>query len=128
VRKPSAFAGFPTSLRCGYGPFMGSVAHIVDGDTYDLLLDLGCNTYPYLTCRLLGVDTPESNRLATRTAGLAAKTWVQQRMPIGSPVRVHTEPDPDSFGRYLVTLTLPDGADLATELVTAGHAIHWRPR
>ncbi len=127
ARKPVHLRNFPAALRCPYGPYMAVVEHIVDGDTFDVLADAGFNMYPYRTCRLVGVDTPETNRAASRVAGLAAKAYLEQIMPVGAPVRLHSRPDPDSFGRYLVQVELLDGTDVGESLVVAGHAVRWEP-
>lgn len=36
--------------------------HIVDGDTLDVLVDMGLNQFSYETIRLQHVDTPEVER------------------------------------------------------------------
>ena len=122
-RKPIEFKDFPADIHPGFGPYPAIVKHIVDGDTFDILIDAGLQEYPYVTVRLLGVDTPETNRLATREAGREAKVYVEEVMPVGSPICVDTEPDPDSFGRFLVNVTLPNGDDLGLLLLDAGHAV-----
>lgn len=121
-RGPSEFNDWPESLTASFGPYRAIVRHHVDGDTYDVLLDLGWNDYRYHPVRLLGCDTPESNRLTTRAAGLAALEFVREQMPVGSRVLLHTEKDPDSFGRYLALITLEDGRDLTDLLLDSGHA------
>ncbi len=58
--------------------FHAKVIRIVDGDTVDLEIDLGCYSYIKRRCRLLGFDTPEVVG-ADRAAGLAASrrlSWV----------------------------------------------------
>ncbi len=122
-RKPVEFRDFPADLHPGFGPYPAIVKHIVDGDTYRLFIDGGLLHYPYVTVRLLGVDTPETNRLATRPEVMAAKAFVEDVMPVGTPVRITTEPDPDSFGRWLVQVTLPGGNDLGLLLLDAEHAV-----
>jgi len=122
-RKPVEFRDFPPDLHPGFGPYPAIVKHIVDGDTFDILADAGLQRYPYVTVRILGIDTPEKNRLATRVAGLAAQAFLEEVMPVGSPIRVDTKPDPDSFGRFLVNVTLPNGDDLGLLLLDAGHAV-----
>jgi endonuclease YncB( thermonuclease family) len=122
-RKPVEFANWPPELAVPFGPFRAFVRHLVDGDTFDAFIDLGFNTYQYNPVRLLGVDTPEINRAATREAGYAALEFVRHVMPIGSRVLLHTRKDPDSFGRYLARVTLADGADLGTLILDAGHGV-----
>lgn len=120
-RTPVEFHDWPDKLACPFGPYRAICRHHVDGDTFDFLIDMGFNDYRYHTVRLLGVDTPETNRAATRAAGLAALAYVRGVMPVGAPVVLHTRPDPDSFGRYLARVQLGDGFDLAALIVAAGH-------
>lgn len=128
LRKPAMFRDWDPSLPAPqYGPYRAVICYIVDGDTYDAMVDVGGRTYPYWTLRLTqadgsGVDTPETNRPASREAGLAAKAYVQQVMPVGSQVVIGTAPDPESLGRWLARITIPGGADLAATLIAAGHA------
>lgn len=122
-RVPAEFKHWPPSLAVGFGPYRAVVRHHVDGDTVDVLMDRGWNDYPYCTVRVLGVDCPEKNRAATREAGLAALAYVQDILPVGSRVRLHTEPDPDSFGRYLARVELEDGRDLTDLIIAAGHGV-----
>lgn len=128
-RKPAEFANWPWSLSVAFGPFRAVVRHHVDGDTFDCLIDMGWNSYQYGPVRLLGMDTPETNRLATRALGLAAKQFVIGVMPVGARVVLHdTRPDPDSFGRYLARIRLEDGRDVSTLLVESGHAVRTSDR
>ncbi len=124
-RKPVEFQGWPESLPVAYGPYRAIVRHHVDGDTLDTLIDFGFNEYRYAVIRLADCDAPEKNRAATKTAGLASLQHLQTVAPVGTRVRLDTAPDPDSFGRYIASVTLEDGADLATVMVEAGHAA-WR--
>ena len=124
TRKPVEFLDWPPSLSASYGPYRAVVRHHVDGDTFDVLIDFGFNEYRYTALRLAAVDAPEVNRLATKEAGLAAKAFAVSVMPVGARVLLATRPDPDSFGRYVADMTLESGADLATLLVDAGHAVH----
>lgn len=120
-RVPLEFKHWPPELAVDFGPYRAVVRHHVDGDTFDALIDWGGNNYGYERVRLLGVDCPEMNRLATRDAGLAALAFVLDVMPVGARVRLHTEKDPDSFGRYLARVELAPGTDLASLIIAAGH-------
>lgn len=125
MRRPLEFTDFPAALeaRANWGPYRAVIKHIVDGDTYDVFIDAGLNTYPYCTIRLRGVDTPETNRAASREAGLAAKAFVEALAPVGTPCVITTLPDVLTFGRYVASVTLPDGTDLAQALLDSGHAV-----
>lgn len=122
-RGPIEFADWPSTIAASFGPYRAVVRHHVDGDTYDVLIDLGWNEFRYASVRLLGCDTPETNRLATREAGRASLAFVREQMPVGARVLLHTEKDPDSFGRYLALITLEDGRDLTDLLIESGHAV-----
>jgi endonuclease YncB( thermonuclease family) len=130
-RVPPGFRTWPVELPVPlYGPYRAVIEHHVDGDTVDATLDVGANDYPYRTLRfladidgvLVGIDAPEKNRRETREAGLAAMAWTVAQVPLGAQVLVTTEPDPDSFGRYLAVVRLRDGRDLGAAMVDAGHA------
>ncbi len=124
-RKPPHFRDFPETLRCPYGPYMAVVEHHVDGDTFDATWDVGASEYPYRVCRFLGVNAPEKNRPATREAGQAAWRYLIDLMPVGTPLRLITRPDPDAFGRFLVKAEMQDGTDVGSAMVAAGHAVEW---
>ena len=121
-RRPKVFANWPETLVPSYGPYRGIVEWHIDGDTYDVFMDLGINIYIYLVVRLLGVDTPETNRGSTRLAGLAATEYVRSIMPEGSPVLLKTRKT-DSFGRYLAEITLVDGHSLSVLIIDAGFGV-----
>lgn len=120
-RVPVEFKHWPPSLSVAFGPYRAVVRHHVDGDTFDALVDFGFNEYRYCPIRVLGVDTPETNRAETREAGLAALFYVREVMPVGTRVRLHTRPDPDSFGRYLARVELDERGDIAEMIIAAGH-------
>lgn len=132
-RIPRGFRDWPESLPVRYGPYRALVEYIVDGDTLDATVDVGGRGYPYWTLRLValgddglirGVDTPEKNRRETAVAGFAAMAYTQSLVPVGSPVLIVTEPDPESLGRWLAAVRMRDGRDLGTVLVAAGHAVY----
>lgn len=122
-RVPVEFRDWPADLPYSFGPYRAVCRHHVDGDTFDFLVDQGFNDYPYMTIRLLGVDTPETNRAATKESGEAAREFVRLTMPEGARVILHTRPDPDSFGRYLARIQLSGGFDLTGLILNAGHGI-----
>ena len=80
------------------------VDSVVDGDTMDLVIDLGFRTTTEQRVRLLSVDCPEVKG-ATKKAGDAAteatRRWVKSHA--GLVIRtLKTKKQADSFGRYLV--------------------------
>ena len=125
MRKPSEFQNFPKSIDPGFGPFRAVVKHITDGDTLDLLVDCGFNTYVYLTVRIMGINAPEifKGTPEERETGKAAKAYLESITPVGTQCVIRTDKDRQSFGRYSASLLLADSTDVASAMVDAGHAV-----
>src|SRR5688572_23356209 len=106
-REPIEFQQHPSPFLGGQ--FRAVCRHIVDGDTFDVLVDLGFNQYAYAAIRLRGIDTPETRTrdLAEKVRGGAARERVRQLVE-GKSVVVHTLPDPTTFGRYVADVFFHD--------------------
>ncbi|OYT15999.1 MAG: hypothetical protein B7C24_10150 [Bacteroidetes bacterium 4572_77] len=105
--------------------YTAEVIRIVDGDTFDLVTDLGFNLKCKQRFRLQGIDTPETWRPQTEKElkhGQSATKFVNTVMPVGSFVTIDTYKDSSIYGRYGVQITLSDGNDLAALLITRGFA------
>ena len=78
------------------------VAKVVDGDTVDLVLDLGFKLYKKERCRVAGIDTPESRTrdLKEKKYGLEAKAFLQDVLQNAENLSVRTEKD-GKYGRML---------------------------
>ena len=78
------------------------VAKVVDGDTVDLVLDLGFKLYKKERCRVAGIDTPESRTrdLKEKKYGLEAKAYLQDVLKNAENLTVRTEKD-GKYGRML---------------------------
>ncbi len=104
---------------------------LVDGDTlYAAIVDLGYGVSTGAIAedveyRFLRVNTPESNRKATRDAGLAAKAftadWLKTHLHTGDWLYATTKRR-DNFGRWLAEITCTEGHNLSDDLITAGHS------
>lgn len=80
---------------------MGS--HIVDGDTFDAIIDLGFGVYTYQAIRLADVDTPEifaPSSIAEASLGDDAKEFTGRYVQ-DQPIILFTKPDERSFGRWV---------------------------
>ena len=81
------------------------IRKIVDGDTIDVDIDLGFNTWiNNERVRLYGIDTPESRTrdLEEKKFGLYAKSIVEKYLPVGSNQTLVTYLDKvGKFGRIL---------------------------
>ena len=99
------------------------VTKIVDGDTVDLDIDLGLGMWSKSTrIRFLNINTPEV-RGKEREAGLAAKRFVEDIIPIGCSVYITTVKDKrGKYGRLLGTIYTDKGANINSLLLDEGHA------
>ena len=98
---------------------------VVDGDTYDIEIDLGFYQFGVYRIRLLGYDTPEIyGRYATEQGPEARDYvlgWVTEHGDHNVAARTRKA---DSFGRWLATIVCQDcNSDLGKSLYEAGHAI-----
>jgi len=76
------------------------VIKVVDADTVKVDIDLGFDNWIHdKNLRILGINAPET-RGDEREKGLVAKKFVEQLLPVGSIVEIHTEKT-GKYGRYL---------------------------
>ena len=96
------------------------VVKIVDGDTLDVVLDLGFSVRVKSRVRLAGIDTPEmaSKDLGDRERARAARQFVQAWIAQGGQLRARTTKD-DKYGRMLAELVREDGATITDALLDA---------
>ena len=78
------------------------VVKIVDGDTFDAILDLGFGLYKKERIRVAGVDVTESRTrdMEEKQWGMEAKEWLTRALDTDKKIRVRTEKD-GKFGRML---------------------------
>ena len=114
--------------RFWYG---AKVLSVVDGDTLDLMVDLGFNIHHKIRVRLYGVNTPESRTkdLAEKELGMKAKSFTSDWLTRHQWVFVNTIPDKnDKYGRILAKIYSsekiedPTTACLNTDIIQAGFA------
>lgn len=92
------------------------VNKVVDGDTVDVMIDVGFRMTTVQRIRLLGVNTPERGEEGYIAAGELVKGWCDDR---AGRLRIRTEKS-DSFGRWLGDVYEPDGGNLSSALLAAG--------
>ena len=103
------------------------VTRVVDGDTLDVVLDLGFAINYNDRVRLMGIDTPESRtrNLKEKALGLASKARLKElcTQHKGNLVLRTSKEGKGKFGRILGSL-FPSGSDVSLNdmLVTEGHA------
>lgn len=105
---------------------------VIDGDTFDLEVDLGYRIRKTIRVRALGLDAPEV-RGPERPDGLTAKMEAARILETAAysdfvrdktwPLTVRTEIDnTDKYGRWLADVELSDGRSFAAAMREAGHA------
>lgn len=105
--------------------YQATVANLVDADTIDLDIDLGFSLWISERVRVYGINAPESRTSNTteKLRGMAAKQYAATLLPLGTQIRVQTAHTHEKYGRFLATITLPDGTDFATRMIEANHAV-----
>jgi micrococcal nuclease len=78
------------------------VAKVVDGDTVDVVVDLGFSLYKKERCRVAGIDSPESRtrNKKEKAYGLEAKAYLAGILENADNLTVKTEKD-GKYGRML---------------------------
>ena len=104
------------------------VAKVVDGDTVDLVLDLGFSLYKKERCRVAGIDTPESRTrdLKEKAYGKEATAFLKGQLESADEITVRTSKD-GKYGRMLGTILAKYGDSIVNInelMVEAGYA--WR--
>ena len=87
------------------------ITNVVDGDTFDMDIDLGFNIHIHERVRLLDVDTPEKFG-EEKVLGLIVKQYAINNF-LGKEVIIKSEKsdvaaNTDSFGRWLVRVNVND--------------------
>jgi micrococcal nuclease len=102
--------------------YAASVVRVVDGDTIYFDVDLGFYIRLTLDVRLKGLNTPEI-RGPEREAGLKAKAFVEQALPVGALAVLKTYKE-EKYGRYLADVWYLPGAKTRDEIRAKGRSLN----
>ena len=107
--------------------YKATVDRVIDGDTIDVVLDLGFDISYRGRIRFQGINAPESRTrdAVEKQAGLAAKRYVEDWIN-GHEKRVIIQTSLDDrgkFGRILGRILNDEGECLNDEMVSLGHAV-----
>ncbi len=104
------------------------VERVVDGDTIDVILDLGFSVSYKSRVRLYGIDTPESRtrNKDEKARGKLASAFLSKAIEIADQVVIRTElkDSRGKFGRVLGTVVC-DGEDINQGMVDGGFAVKY---
>ena len=100
------------------------VIRVVDGDTAEFNVDLGCDIRINMMCRLEGINAPEK----VTAAGKASKAWLEIVLPPGTDVTIQTVKDKkEKYGRYLAAVYIPGSVQsLNEDMVKQGLAAAYK--
>lgn len=96
----------------------GKIVKVIDGDTYDCIVDLDFELTIKIRIRLYGVNCPEMER--KNPAGIAAKEFAQKILMDKYVILNYLKHD--SFGRCLCSVWISD-KDFAGLLLSEGLAV-----
>lgn len=92
-----------TNIKDNLYTFKAKCVRVIDGDTIEIILQLGFETYAKRRVRLLGVDTPERGQNNFKEATEFTRKCVEDK-----DIYVQTYKS-DVFGRYLANVWYEDG-------------------
>jgi micrococcal nuclease len=110
-----------------YQYFVKEVKSVVDGDTIDVLIDLGFDILFASRVRLAGIDTPESRTTdkAEKALGLESKEYLKKQLKDAKSVVIKTEKmnSSEKFGRILGWLYINgDTESINDKMINDGYA------
>ena len=102
------------------------VERVVDGDTVDVVLDLGFDILYKSRVRLYGIDTPESRtrNLDEKARGKLATAFLKEAVDCGKQIVIQTnlKDSRGKFGRVLGEVII-DGVNINVKMVDENHAV-----
>jgi micrococcal nuclease len=110
-----------------YEYYVRKVENVVDGDTIDVLIDLGFDILFQSRVRLAGIDTPESRTrdLAEKALGLESKEYLKKQLKDAKSVVIKTEKmnSSEKYGRILGWLYINDDTEsINDKMINDGYA------
>jgi micrococcal nuclease len=110
-----------------YEYYVRKVEKVVDGDTIDVLIDLGFDILFQSRVRLAGIDTPESRTrdLKEKALGLESKEYLKNYLKDAKSVVIKTEKinSTEKFGRILGWLYINgDTESVNDKMINDGYA------
>jgi len=110
-----------------YQYYVRKVENVVDGDTIDVLIDLGFDILFQSRVRLAGIDTPESRTkdLKEKALGLESKEYLKKALKDAKSVVIKTEKmdSSEKYGRILGWLYVNgDTESVNDKMINDGYA------
>ena len=121
----------PPSRKSCYNFRVTKIVKVLDGDTIDVLIDLGFDLYKKERVRIAGVDTPEKRTrdLEEKELGLHATNWMKDKLTETIKgdeeltIRTELKGGVGKYGRLLGWLYVGDSdISLNEQMITEGYA------
>ena len=105
---------------------VNKVTKVVDGDTIDVIIDLGFDIMYKSRVRLFGIDTPESRTrdLVEKKYGLMSKNFLKDKLKNAEKIviKTHKGEETGKFGRILGEIFC-DNVNINRQMCDVGHAV-----
>jgi micrococcal nuclease len=110
-----------------YEYFVKEVTKVVDGDTIDVIIDLGFDIMFSSRVRLAGIDTPESRTTdkVEKALGLESKEYLKKNLKDAKSIVIKTEKmnSSEKYGRILGWLYINDDTEsINDKMINDGYA------
>ena len=121
----------PPSRKSCYNFRVTKIVKVLDGDTIDVLIDLGFDLYKKERVRIAGVDTPEKRTrdLEEKELGIDATNWLKAKLTETIKgdeeltIRTELKGGVGKYGRLLGWLYVGDSdISLNEQMITEGYA------
>ena len=121
----------PPSRKSCYNFRVTKIVKVLDGDTIDVLIDLGFDLYKKERVRIAGVDTPEKRTrdLEEKVLGIHATDWMKDKLTETIKgdeeliIRTELKGGTGKYGRLLGWLYVgEDDISLNEKMITEGYA------
>ena len=121
----------PPSRKSCYNFRVTKIVKVLDGDTIDVLIDLGFDLFKKERVRIAGVDTPEKRTrdLEEKALGIDATNWLKEKLDStiagDDELTIRTElvGGVGKYGRLLGWLYIGDGdVSLNEKMIEEGYA------
>ena len=121
----------PPSRKSCYNFRVTEIVKVLDGDTIDVLIDLGFDLYKKERVRIAGVDTPEKRTkdLEEKALGIDATNWLKDKLESTLSgddelsIRTELKGGVGKYGRLLGWLYVGDSTlSLNEHMITEGYA------
>jgi len=103
--------------------YQAKLIRVVDGDTVDLMVDMGCRIYNEMRCRLYGINAPERNT----EDGPEATEFLLGLLSSATTITIETYKDrKEKYGRFLARIFVDGNTVSVNEImVESRHAVRY---